>query len=152
MKDFWNGLMEWKTAASYLFTGIIILGTIVMLVVGESVLPITVIISAFIFSTVGAFIQFIAFTDRIIKKARYSIRMIIFAVPSFILLAANAFFFRWFPLESGLWLTFCFVFLSIFLGFTIGFEVYYHAIGKKYDGLLGEYRKKKALENANRTK
>jgi len=25
----------------------------------------------------------------------------------------------------------------------IGFEIYYRAVGKKYDGLLGQYRKQK---------
>ena len=143
MKNFWEGLLEWKTSATFIFTASIVLFTIVFFLLGEGFIPINYVISIFIVSVIGAFIRFLAFTDRIIKKASYTLRLIIFAIPAFILLAANAFFFTWFPPHSGYWLTFCLIFLIIFVALTVAYEIYYYYMGKKYDGLLGIYRRKK---------
>jgi len=43
------------------------------------------------------------------------------------------------------WMIFAGVILIIFVGGTISFEIYYHMMGKKYDGLLGLYRKEKKI-------
>jgi hypothetical protein len=143
MKAFWKGLIEWKTAASLLFTGSVILCGVVMFLFGADSIPLSTIVSLLIVSAVGSFMQFLAFSDRIIKKMRYTVRMIVFIVPFFALIAASAYFFRWFPLDTGYWLTFCVIFLVVFIGMTVGFEIYFRVMGRKYDGLLGQYRKQK---------
>ena len=50
--------------------------------------------------------------------------------------------FRWFPTGNMLsWLIFLGIFFAIFVVMTLGFEIYFQIQGKKYDGLLGQYRK-----------
>lgn len=146
MKKFWEGLMEWKTAATLMFSGSVILYAVIMFFLGESVVQISALASMLIISAIGTFLQFLAFTDRVIKKMRYTIRMVIFAVPFLALITVNAYFFNWFPLDKAHWLTFIVIFLIVFAGMTVGFEIYYHAMGKKYDGLLGQYRKQRESE------
>jgi len=143
MKQFWEGLMEWKTAASLMFTGCVILCAVIVLFLGESVISISVLAALLIVCALGTFLQFFAFTDRIIKKMRYTVRMIVFAIPFFALITATAFFFRWFTPDTANWLMFAGVILIVFIGMTVGFEIYYRAMGKKYDGLLGQYRKQR---------
>ena len=38
------------------------------------------------------------------------------------------------------WLIFLGIFFAIFVVMTLGFEIYFQIQGKKYDGLLGQYR------------
>ena len=147
MKKFLSGMMEWKSAAALLFTGSVILYVIIAAIQGKTSLELSVVSSILIISALGTFIQYVAFTDRIIKNLRYTIRMFIFIIPFFAVLAANAYFFNWFPVESGIWITFTVIFLSVFIIMTIGFEMYFRIMGKKYDGLLGQYRKQKELGN-----
>lgn len=144
MKNFFEGVLEWKTAAALMFSASVILCSVTLLFMGENSMPIPTLASLLIVTLIGTSLQLLAFTDRIIKKMRYSIRMIVFAMPFLALLAANAWFFRWFLVEStSHWLIFAGIYLVVFLGGTISFEVYFHATGKKYDGLLGQYRKQR---------
>ena len=150
MKNFFTGVLEWKSAAALMFAGSVIICAIVMLFTGETSIPIPMLASLLIVSAAGTFFQFLAFTDRIIKKMRYTMRMIVFAVPFAALLAANAWFFRWFPMENTInWMIFSGIFLVVFIGGTIAFEIYFHTMGKKYDGLLGQYRKQRESEHPN---
>ena len=41
------------------------------------------------------------------------------------------------------WLIFAASFAIAFVVFTLGFELFYRAAGRKYDGLLGQYRREK---------
>ncbi len=148
MKKFMEGVMEWKTAACLMFTGCVILLAVIMLLMGENVLSIATLASMLIVSSLGSLLQMLAFTDRVFKKLRYSARMLVFAVPFLAVLALNAYIFRWFEPESGYGLTFILIFLAVFAGMSVGFEIYYRAMGKKYDGLLGQYRKQREEQRA----
>ena len=143
MKRFFENVVEWKTSAALLFSGSIILCTVILLILGEAAMPVVTIASLMIVSSVGAFLQLLAFSDRIIKKMRYSHRVIVFAVPFFALLAVNAYLLDLFPHEAGNWLIFTAVFLLVFLVMAIGFEIYFRSMGRKYDGLLGQYRRQR---------
>ncbi|MEG1061383.1 MAG: hypothetical protein RSD35_10175 [Oscillospiraceae bacterium] len=35
------------------------------------------------------------------------------------------------------------IFILVFIAITIGFEIYFRVTGRKYDGLLGQYKKQK---------
>ncbi|MCL2564166.1 MAG: hypothetical protein FWE08_09080 [Oscillospiraceae bacterium] len=147
MKNFLEGVFAWKTAAAMMFSASVILCAVIMLFTGEDAVAIPVLASLLLVSAGGTFLQLLAFTDRIIKRMRYTARMAVFAIPFLALLAANAYFFRWFPMENTMyWLTFVGVFLLVFIGGTIAFEVYFRVMGKKYDGLLGQYRKQREAE------
>ena len=55
--------------------------------------------------------------------------------------------FNWFPKENiGSWITFMIIFIAIFIVMTIGFEIYFRIAGKKYDGLLGQYKKEREIK------
>ena len=147
MKNFLEGVLAWKTAAALMFSASVVICIVLLLFLGEAVIPIPVLISLLLVSAGGTFLQMLAFTDRIIKKMRYAARMLLFAIPFLALLAANAYLFRWFPLDGALyWLLFVGIFLVTFIGGTVAFEIYFRVMGKKYDGLLGEYREQKASE------
>jgi len=59
------------------------------------------------------------------------------------LLAYIAWVFQWFPMKAESWMIFIGIFLVIFAAMTAGFEMYYRITGRKYDGLLGQYRREK---------
>ena len=147
MKNFMEGVMEWKSAAALIFSASVLVSIIVMLFNGQDSVQIPVLLSMLIISCAGTFFQYLAFSNRIIKKMRYTLRMVVFAVPFFALLAGNAWFFNWFPVEDTMhWLVFTGIYLVVFIGSITAFEIYFHVIGKKYDGLLGQYRKQRDLK------
>lgn len=133
-----------------MFAGSIALFIVFALIRGESTLEISAVVSLFALSSLGTALQFFAFSDYAIKKMRYTRRMIVFAVPLFALTAALAYFFSWFPSDKGIWLAFAAIFLAVFVGMAAGFEIYYRASGRAYDGLLGQYRRQKE-EGAGKT-
>jgi len=143
MKNFFAGIVEWKTWAALCFSGATVIYIVIALFLGESEIAIRDIVSLLLISSAGTFIQYLAFGPRIIKHMRYTFRMIIFAVPFLALLIGTAYSFEWFPSDNrAYWLTFIGIYLVAFIGMTVSFEIYFHASGKKYDGLLGQYRKR----------
>ena len=44
---------------------------------------------------------------------------------------------------TGAWAVFLGMFFLTFVGMTIGFDIYFRITGRKYDGLLGQYRREK---------
>ncbi|MEG1926375.1 MAG: DUF3021 family protein, partial [Ruthenibacterium sp.] len=95
----------------------------------------------------GAFLQAAFFSDWIFHRLSYTLRILLFVALYLPILMLCAAFCKWFPLGNALsWLIFSGIFILIFAGMTIGFEVYYRVQGKKYDGLLGQYRKQKEDE------
>ena len=41
------------------------------------------------------------------------------------------------------------VFFFVFAVMTVGFDIYFRVTGRKYDGLIGRYRKEKEEEEMN---
>lgn len=136
-------MIKWKNYACMMFTGCVCVYGAIALVYGEEELSIWVIFQLLILSALGTLIQGIAFVpDWIIKKAKYTTRMIIFVIPFLVLLTAFALIFRWFPADNMIsWLIFIGIFLVIFVVMTLSFELAFRVTGKRYDGLLGQYKK-----------
>lgn len=129
---------------SIMFTSSMIIFMIISLLFKNESVEITTILSILLFSILGSLIQCIAFTNFLIKKASYSTRLIIFIIPFLAVLSICAICFNWFPKDNiGSWVTFIIIFIAIFIIMTIGFEIYFRVVGKKYDGLLGQYKKEK---------
>lgn len=143
MKRFLIAVMEWKASACFLYTGSMFLYMVFLwLFHGEP--DLLTLFSLFLMSALGSFIQFLAFTDHIIKRLRYSLRLVLFVVLFLPVLTGCAVLCRWFPTDRpGSWLLFLGIFLGIFLAFTAGFELYYRLTGRKYDGVLGQYKKQR---------
>ncbi|MCI6188545.1 MAG: DUF3021 family protein [Clostridium sp.] len=126
------------------FTCSMIIFMIISLLLKNESIEITTILSILLISILGSLIQYIAFTNILIKKASYSTRLIIFIIPFLAVLSICAICFNWFPKDNiGSWVTFIIIFIAIFIIMTIGFEIYFRVVGKKYDGLLGQYKKEK---------
>lgn len=150
MKKFLQGVIEWKIGASLMFTGSVILYIIINLIFGYKTVRISTIFSLLLVSAIGTLIQVTAFSEYILKNVRYSLRLVVFVIPFAIVITACAVLFRWFPAEiSGGWIIFIAIFLLAFIGLTIGFEICYRLTGKKYDGLLGQYKKQTENKKQN---
>ena len=129
---------------SIMFTSSMIIFMIISLLFKNESVEITTILSILLFSILGSLIQCISFTNFLIKKASYSTRLIIFIIPFLAVLSICAICFNWFPKDNiGSWITFMIIFIAIFIVMTIGFEIYFRVVGKKYDGLLGQYKKER---------
>lgn len=132
---------------SIMFTSSMIIFMIISLLFKNESIEITTILSILLFSILGSLIQCIAFTNFLIKKASYSTRLIIFIIPFLAVLSICAICFNWFPKDNiGSWVTFIIIFIAIFIIMTIGFEIYFRIAGKKYDGLLGQYKKEREIK------
>ena len=75
---------------------------------------------------------------------RYTRRSLLFVALFLPLLVLMAWRGKWFPMEqAGAWVTFFGMFFLTFIGMTIGFDIYFRITGRKYDGMIGQYRKQK---------
>ena len=144
MRRFMRFVAEWKTASALSFTAAVVIYTVISLAAGGDAVPIRVLLSLLLICAVGSAVQYLCFTDNIIRSMRYTRRTLLFLGLFFPLLAGTAWLFRWFPVEqAGAWLIFTASFLAAFVLFTLGFEIFYRSAGRKYDGLLGQYRREK---------
>ena len=146
MKRFLEGVLQWKTWVCFMFTGSTLLYIAIALCMGERTVEIMSLISLVVISAAGTLLQYVAFTGAVIKKLRYSLRLLVFAVPFLGVLVGCAKLFNWLPKGVPGWLSFCGIYLLVFCAITAGFEIYYRVTGRRYDGLLGQY--KRAREKA----
>jgi NADH:ubiquinone oxidoreductase subunit 2 (subunit N) len=102
-----------------MFTGSVILCSVVSLFLGKHEISLTIIASLLILSAAGSFLQFLAFGECIIKRMRCSLRLMLFGVLFFVLIMIIALIFEWLPKENnGAWLSFVTIFLIAFIGMT----------------------------------
>ena len=144
MKRFFQFVLHAMAHACPLFTGTVLLYMLIASATGwASSMSFSTLLQFLAVSVAGTLLQCLAFTDYVFKRMRYTRRSLLFACLFLPLLSAFALGFRWFPVENASsWLIFLGIFLLIFVGMTAGFEVYFRMQGKKYDGLLGQYRRR----------
>lgn len=144
MKRWMQHVREWKTAASLSYTASVLIWACINLLCGQTQAPVAVLFELMLLCGVGALLQYVAFTDAVIRKMRYSLRILAFTVPFGALTALCAAAFGWVPRGQPLaWAIFFAAFALILGVITAGFECYYRLSGRRYDGLLGEYRAKR---------
>ena len=142
MKKFMKCVLEWKTGVSLAFTATMLIYVVIALLMGEKQIEATAVIAMLLLSMTGTFVQYLCFTDNIIKNMRYTRRLMLFGVLYLPLLTGIALIFGWFPAHKpGAWLLFLGLALAVLAAMTLGFELYFRVAGRKYDGLLGQYRK-----------
>lgn len=147
MKKFLKGLIEWKMSACALFTAAMFIYLFFCLVFDNREVPTLVLWGLFWVSAAGSLIQAVCFSDWIIKKLRYTWRSLLFVLLFLPVLALAAWKTGWFPTDQvGAWAMFIGIFFLIFLVMTVGFDIYFQVTGRKYDGLIGQYRRKKEEE------
>ena len=142
MKKFLQAVLAMKEAAAVCYSAAMCILLVFLFCFGREEVPLSLLFSVLLASAAAGVLQVLAFTGLIIKKLAYGWRMLLFTIPFFIVLAATAAAFDWFPVERGAaWLWFGLEFIGIFALITIGLEFFYRLSGRKYDGLLGQYRK-----------
>ena len=144
MKKFWKGLVEWKTSACMIFTAAIFIYLFFCLIYDTREVPTAMLWGLFWVSAAGSLIQAVCFSQWIIKKMRYTWRSVLFVALFLPLLSLAAWKLNWFPTQrAGAWALFIGMFFLIFIVMTVGFEIYFRLTGRKYDGLIGQYRKQR---------
>ena len=81
MKKFFDIVMPVKTAACYIFTATMCVYAVLDLVFGWGGLPDNYLFSFLLLSLAGGVLQIVAFTELVIKRLRYTLRLFVFAVP-----------------------------------------------------------------------
>ncbi len=143
MKKIVNAVMEFKTWLCLCFTGSVLIYALCAMLFGNGTIECGEVFQLLAVSAGITLLQWLCFTGTVFKKLRYSLRMLIFAVPTIGLLSLFAKVFHWLPEDKPeVWITFLLAALIAFAGISIGFEIYFWAAGKKYSGLLGQYRQK----------
>ena len=144
MKEFWKGVMEWKTGASLIFTGAMFFYLFFSWLFDNQTVSTTMLWALLLVSIAASLIQGICFSNWIIKKMRYTRRSLLFVLLFLPTLAFAAWKAEWFPMEkAGAWAIFIGMFFLIFIVMTIGFDIYFRITGRKYDGMIGQYRREK---------
>ena len=147
MREFLKGLVRWKTSACMIFTAAIFIYLFFCLIYGTREVSTAMLWGLFWVSAAGSLIQAVCFSDWLIKKLAYTWRGVLFVALFLPVLTLAAWQTGWFPRDqAGAWIMFLGIFFLIFLVMTIGFDIYFRLTGRKYDGLIGQYRKKKEDE------
>ncbi len=148
MRRFVRAAMEWKTAAALSYTATMVIYMVIAALTGDTVMTLGTGFGLLALCLLGSAIQYVCFTEAVIRRMRYSRRLLLFAAMFFPVLTVLAVVMRWFPSESaGSWALFCILALVIFAIITVGFELYFWIAGQKYDGLLGQYRRQREKES-----
>lgn len=144
MKNFLKGVVQWKLSACAIFTAATFFYLFFSFLYGTEQVSTATLWGLFWASAAGSLCQAVCFSDWIIKKLRYTWRSLLFVLLFFPVLALIAWQTGWFPTDqAGAWVLFIGLFFLIFLVMTVGFDIYFQFTGRKYDGLIGQYRKKK---------
>ena len=144
MKKFLKGLVAWKMSACAIFTAAVFLYLVFCLIYDTREVSTAMLWGLFWVSAAGSLFQAVCFSNWLIKKLRYTWRSLLFVLLFLPVLALAAWKTGWFPTDQvGAWAMFIGIFFLIFLAMTVGFEIYFRITGRKYDGLIGQYRKQK---------
>ncbi len=147
MKNFLNGVAKIKTSASLIFTAACFFYLFFSALFGGGDVPSAILWGLLLMSVAGSLIQAVCFSDWVIKKMRYTQRSLLFVLLFLPLLSFAAFKMEWFPTDkTGAWILFVGIFLLIFVVMTVGFDIYFRITGRKYDGLIGQYRKQREAQ------
>lgn len=147
MKKFLKGLVAWKMSACAIFTAAVFLYLVFCLIYDTREVSTAMLWGLFWVSAAGSLFQAVCFSNWLIKKLRYTWRSLLFVLLFLPVLALAAWKTGWFPTDQvEAWAMFIGIFFLIFLVMTVGFEIYFRITGRKYDGLIGQYRKQKEKE------
>ena len=142
MKRFLKGVLELKQAACAIYTAAMAIYLVFCTVFGHRQISLSMLWTLLAVSVASALIQAVCFSNWIIRSMRYTWRSLLFVALFLPALTLAAWKGAWFPMERAeAWIMFVGIFFLIFIAMTIGFDVYFRITGRKYDGLMGQYRK-----------
>ena len=141
MKKFLHMIGELKTWGCLSFTGALCIYSFIDFLTGGEYIRHTLVWQMLALCGCISLLQYIFFSGQVLKRPSYFLRLAVFCGLTLALCFGFAWAFRWFPLENaGAWASFAVIFFLAFLVFTLGFEIYFRAVGKKCDALLGRWR------------
>lgn len=144
MKRFFRIAFEIISWAGMSFAAAALIYAVIALICGQHAMPIAKLLQLMAVCLSGSALQYICFTPNVIKSMRYGLRMCLFVIPFLLLLTGFALAFHWFPSTDGRsWLLFVGIFLLCFVLIFAAFEIGFRLTGRRYDGLLGEYKKRR---------
>ncbi len=91
-------------------------------------------------SIISSTLRYVIYTENIIKNMNYTLRNIIFAGTYMPVLLAFAFYFKWFPFEIEILVTFVIIFLLSFAIVALFYYQYFKKIGFEYNVKLQEFK------------
>ena len=144
MKKLFEISVAIKSVAAMVLAGQIFLFVIIGSFFGLTSIDFSFIWQAIAIAVITAILQYVAFAEDVIKNMRYSLRLLVFSLPLYAVLAAFAVIFKWFPANIYTWLTFTLIFLVIFGAMNAAFEIYSKVTGKKLNECLNAYNRKSA--------
>lgn len=85
-------------------------------------------------------LQGLWFTDRLLKRPSYPVRIFGFGITGFIVLALCAWFFGWMPQDvPEAWISFIVIYLVILAAFCIGYQIRFKRTCGSFDAALRAY-------------
>ncbi len=150
MKKFLSVIATIKTGACLCFTAwAAVWGVLALVFWPDASLRAGHILSMLAASLWIGFLQWLCFVRETGHRVSYGARIVLFAAGLFPVLAACAYFQRWFPPENAAaWVGFTALFFLLLAVFTLCFEVAFAIQGKRYAGLLGEYHRRRDGQSA----
>ncbi len=143
MKKFFSVAARLATAVCVFFTVYLCVILAVGFACGLEAIRLSYLFSMLLAAVLFAVLQWLCLSPDVFKSMRYSRRILLFAALGLAGLTGLNLLFHWMPVEQPLaWAIFLAVFFAILALITLLFELLFRLQGKKYDGLLGEYRKK----------
>ena len=139
MKRFASYVLQAKTNACYVFTAIMFFYALGDLIWPGTALSGLLILEVMILAFICGTLQVLVFSQLIFKRMGYARRTLLLGVLLFIPVTAFGLLFRWFPVDQAVgWLGFLAIFLLVFAGLTLGFEIIFRITGRRYTSLLEE--------------
>lgn len=118
--------------ALWLIVGFVFAGPVEGIVVSASILAACVLM---------ALLQSLWFTDRVMKRPGYPVRILGFGVCGIVALAACAWLGGWMPRDvPGAWITFAVIYLLLLVLFTVVFSFVYRNEVAKYSDALKRFK------------
>ena len=142
MKKFLRFVGELKNWGCLCFTGALCIYMFIDWLYGGEYIRYTLIVQLLAMCGVITLLQYVFFSGQVLKKPSYWLRMLIFCGLIFVVCGCSAWAFRWFPMDNlGAWVSFIVIFFAAFVVLSLGFEIYFRVLGKKYDAALGRNKK-----------
>lgn len=140
-------MKEWvKSIAvktSVFFTIVMLMFCVAELIFAGPQYAIIIALSLFLACILMTVLRWLWFTDAVIKKLSFGARIFGFGACAFVLLAACAWAFKWFPVSNpGAWVLFIVIFFATLAIFSIGYQIHYKHTAGSFDAALQAYHEK----------
>lgn len=147
MKKFLKFVGELKNWGCLCFTGALCIYSAIDWLTGGEFMRYTLIWQMLAMCGIITLLQYVFFSGQVLKKPSYWLRMIIFCGLVYGVCLGFAWVFGWFPMDNlGAWISFVVIFFVAFVVLSLGFEIYFRILGKKYDEALGRRQKENKSE------